>query len=913
VASTPLYPAEWESDVVLADGGTVLLRPLRPDDDDRLRTLYEQLSDESLYLRFFSAIPAPTATTLERRMPLDYRDHMILAAMLGDAMVAIARYDRLAGQDSTAEVAFTVRDDQHGRGLATVMLEHLAVIGRTNGVRRFVASVLPANRRMIGVFRDAGFEVSQHFGDGAIEVVLDIEPTPRSLAAVEGRERLAEGRSMARLLAPRTIAVVGARRREGTLGHQVLRNLLDGDFAGKIFPVNPAAATVAGLPAHPSLRAVPDAVDLVVVAVPASAVAGVVDDAASAGARGLVIVSAGFSELGEEGRQAEREVVRRARANGMRVIGPGSLGVVQTHPDVRMNALVAPFSPAAGPVAILTQSGALGLPLMARLGELGLGVSTFVSVGNKADVSGNDLLQHWEDDPATSAIVLYLETFGNPRKFARLARRIARAKPIVAVKSARSRPGARTSAAARHAGERLDVRDSTVEALFRQAGVIRVDTLEQLLDTTRVLVQQPLPAGRRVAVLANAAGTAVLTADACDAAGLDVVRLGHATQAALRPLAPPGAHVRNPVDLGTSARAEEFAAALDAVLEDGGVDAAIVTYLAPFAEETDAIAAALARDRPHRKPVVACVLGRAGTPAALRHGTGTVPSFAFPEGAALALARAAERAEWLARPTGQVPDLAVDVEQARALTAAALSGGGESARMPPADARALLDCFGIPSLPSRHVHSATDAAEAARAIGLPVAVRAVAPALAHPNDAGAVRLDVATAAEAAAAYDAVVDAATGRRDVLGSPITVDGALVQPMIERGVATIAGIVTDESFGPVVGFAVSGIAADLLGDVAVHIVPVTDRDAHDIVRGLRASPLLFGYRGRPAVAVDHLAEVLVRLGILADALPEVEAIVLDPLVVGPAQATVADVDVVLREPQLVPEAGFRRLRRA
>ncbi len=630
------YPANWESDVVLADGGTARIRPSRPDDDAGLLGLYERLSDDSIYLRFFSPVPRPTAVQLERLTSVDYVDHMVLVAQIGTDIVAVARYDRIEPRE--AEVAFAVADDEQRRGIATLLLEHLAAVARAHGIETFWADTLPGNSKMLSVFHDAGWIAESHFHDGTVRVRFAIAPTTASIGVVEARESRAESASIARLLAPRSIAVIGAGRRAGNIGHEMFRNLLEYGFEGPVYPVNPTSVSVAGVRAYASILDVPDAVDLAIVVVPAAEVLDVVRQCAEKRVRGLIVVSAGFAEEGADGKAAERELVALARSNGMRLIGPNCLGVVNTAPAVHMNATFAPARPIAGNVAFLSQSGGLGIEMMSRAGDLGIGISQFVSAGNKADVSGNDLLQYWADDAQTDVILLYLESFGNPGKFVRLARNLARTKPIVAVKSGRTAAGSR--AASSHTAA-LASSDVAVDALFRQAGVIRVDTLDELLSTAMVLAHQPIPAGRRVAIVGNAGGPGILAADACAGAGLEVAEFAPATQSALREILAPGATVRNPVDLVAGATAAQFEGALRIVLADPAIDAVLAIFVPPLVTQADDVARAIASaaEIEQDKPLLACFLGRAGVPELLRgdEGRRTIPSFAFPESAAHAL------------------------------------------------------------------------------------------------------------------------------------------------------------------------------------------------------------------------------------------------------------------------------------
>jgi acetyl coenzyme A synthetase (ADP forming)-like protein len=894
---------EWAADVVSADGRTVRIRPIRARDSEKVLQLYERLSPESMYLRFFSPVPAEMARRTERLMQVDQGEHVVIVAELGDDLVAMARYDRQSPGD-TAEVAFVVDDDHQSRGLGTLLLEHLAAIGRDQGIRRFVATTLPQNRRMLEVFRDAGYEVASRYEQGAIDVSFAIEPTGASLAAQLEREHHAEARSIAGLLAPSSIAVIGASRRPRTIGHEVLRNLLQGGFNGPTYPVNPNARAVAGVRAYPTISDVPDTVDLAVVTVPATEVPEAVRQCAAKGVRGLVIISAGFAELGRDRADAERELVELARRNGMRVVGPNCMGVINTNSAVSMNATFAPFVPTPGRIAFSSQSGALGIELLGRVAELGLGISTFVSVGNKADVSGNDLLQYWEEDADTDVILLYLESFGNPRKFARLARRVSRSKPIVAVKSGRTQAG--TRAAGSHTAA-LASSDVAVDALFLQAGVTRVDTLEELFDVAQVLAHQPLPSGRRVAIVSNGGGPGILAADACAGAGLEVPELSAETQTRLRDFASPDAGVRNPIDLVASATADTYELALRTVLGDDEVDAVIVLFVPPLVTQPDDVARAIrtAAGEAGAKPIVACFLGSHGIPDALRStqpDERSIPSFAFPESAAAALGHAAGYGAWRKRPEGAVPDFPdVNAERARAIVSERV-GSTDGVWLDGDVAQSLCDCFGLPTVRTMQVATASDAVQAAQELGCPVALKVGSGAIVHKTDAGGVHLNLASEA-------AVRDAFTAMQERLGDGM--GGAIVQPMVGAGVETIVGVTRDPLFGSLVVFGMGGTAAELVRDTALRILPITDLDAREMVRSLRTSPLLFGYRGSRPADVQALEQLLLRVGRLADELPEVAEMDCNPVIVLPDAVTVVDVKIRLVPLPPSPLPGVRRMR--
>ncbi|MGJ5891779.1 acyl-CoA synthetase [Streptomyces sp. V2] len=567
------YPAHWEADVVLRDGGTARVRPITADDAERLVSFYEQVSDESKYYRFFAPYPRLSAKDVHRFTHHDFVDRVGLAATVGGEFIATVRYDRIGpdGLPATApadeaEVAFLVQDAHQGRGVASALLEHIGAVARERGIRRFAAEVLPANSKMIKVFTDAGYTQKRSFEDGVVRLEFGLEPTERSLAVQRAREQRAEARSVRRLLAPGSVAVVGAGRAPGGVGRAVLANLRAAGFTGTLYAVNKAlpdgVEELDGVPAHRSVRDIEGPVDLAVVAVPADAVPEVVAECGEHGVQGLVVVSAGYAESGPDGRERQRELVRLARAYGMRIVGPNAFGVINTAPDVRLNASLAPETPRPGRIGLFAQSGAIGVALLSRLHRRGggvtgvTGVSTFVSSGNRADVSGNDVLQYWYDDPDTDVVLMYLESIGNPRKFTRLARRTAAAKPLVVVQGAGSAPQG-------HAVRATRLPHTTVSALLRQAGVIRVATITELVDTGLLLARQPLPAGPRVAILGNSESLGLLTYDACLSEGL-------------RPLPP--------LDLTTGASAEDFRHALTRALDDDTCDAVVVTAIPAIGE-----------------------------------------------------------------------------------------------------------------------------------------------------------------------------------------------------------------------------------------------------------------------------------------------------------------------------------------
>jgi acyl-CoA synthetase (NDP forming)/GNAT superfamily N-acetyltransferase len=853
----PAPPPHWEADVVAADGGTVHLRPITPEDADGIVGLMERSSDQTRYYRFFGPMRRLSDKDLHRFTHVDHDARVAFVVLLGDRLIGVGRYDRYPGTDD-AEVAFLIEDAHQRRGLGSVLLEHLAAAARERGITRFVAEVLSQNSTMVRVFLDAGYSAERSYADGVVHLTFPIAPTEQSLAVAHEREQRSESRSIGRLLNPGSVAVVGASNDPAKVGHAVLSNLLEYGFAGPIYPVNPAVRHVRGVPAYASVEAIPDDVDLAVVAVPADEVPGVVEACRRKNVHGLVVISGGFGETGPEGRTAERALVASARASGMRVVGPNCLGIVNTDPAVRLNASLAPDVPGRGRVGFFAQSGALGVALLERARGRGIGLSSFVSAGNRADVSGNDMLQYWASDPGTEVVLLHLESFGNPRKFARLARGIGRTKPVVAVKS-----GRHVSMTAGLAGTSVTVPEQSVAALFASAGVIRVETLAQLFDVGTLLAHQPLPEGDRVAVVGNSTAMGVLVADAVLEQGLEL------------------AHER-PVDIGTQAGPEDFRAALDAALDDDGVDAVVAVFLPPLLSGKQPFGRVLREvSRNSSKPLVANFLSTDGIPDELAvrdvegmPARGSVPSFSTPERAVIALAKVSEYARWRRRPLGVVPELSgIDEAAARAVVDGALAGAPAGRELTDEETITLLGAYGVPMLGTRRVEDVEAAVAAAEEIGYPVVLKSTAPWLRDRRDLGGMRFDLADAEDVRAAYAAIP---------AGDPV-----IVQEQAAPGVGTVVQIVDDPSFGALVSFGVGGVATDLLGDRAYRTLPLTDLDAAELVREPRAWPMLNGYRGSAPVDTPALEELLLRVARLGDDLPEVLALTLEPVIVGPADA--------------------------
>ncbi|MEV8543536.1 GNAT family N-acetyltransferase [Streptomyces sp. NPDC051572] len=776
--SSPPYPEDLERPGLVRTGRSTFVRPVRPEDADRLVAFVGGLSRATLAYRSLGPVVRARDDVIRRGAHVDYLNELALVALAGDEIAGLVRYVRDPEEPEHAEVTFTIRDDHQSEGFGRLLLEHIAAAARTRGIRVLEADVLADNTRMINVFLGSGFRVESGPPGQIVHFEIAVDPQAQAVARAERREHTAVRRSLRPLLEPRSVAVIGANRSPLTIGHEIVANLLRGGFRGSVFPVNPRAERIAGTRAYPNVRELPEVPDLALVAVRAEAVPEVVRECAEAGVKAVVVVSTGFGETGVEGRATELELARFARASGMRLVGPNCMGVVNTTPAARLAATFSPALPMPGRVAMSSQSGPLGLAVLDFARRLRLGFSGFVSVGHAVDVSTNDLLQWWEEDPETSVVLLHVETFGNPRRFARVARRVAPRKPIVAV-----HPG--------HA-------DATVDSLFAQSGVIRTRSLQELFDVALLLAHQPPPPGNRVAVITNAGGPAALTVGACEASGLRVPVLGERVRHSLRTALSPRADVTNPIDLTPTATAAHYRQALDAVLADDSIDAAVVLFMPPLADKPDEVAAAIldAAEAAPEKPVVASFLGGAGVADLLHRGELVVPTYAFPESAATSLGHAAAYQAWRSTPAGVIPDLPeVDTDRTRSLIAGCAPGA-----VPPQAAAELLDSYGISV---RDTHA-----------------------------------------------------------------------------QGPDAFLSVRADPVFGPVIAFGLTGDYADLMADVAHRITPLSDRDAREMIRSLRAAPLLDGRVGGPGVDLTALEETVLRISAMVEDLPEIESMDLRPV---------------------------------
>ena len=864
-------PKHWEADVLLRDGRTAHLRPVRPDDKQLMVEFYSRVSDESKYYRFFTPMPTLSEKDLHRFTHVDHVDRVALVVELGGQMIAIGRYDLI--RPGEAEVAFLVEDKHQGRGIGQLLLEHLAQAGRERGLHKFVAEVLPENQKMIRTFRDAGYQIVSDYEDGVMVLEFPIDPTETSVGVMISREHRAEAASIQRFLHPRSVAVIGASRRQDTIGQALVRNIVMGNFAGRVYAVNPSADAVSGLPTYPSVNDIPDDVDVAVVAVSADKVQDVVLDCAAKGVHGLVVISSGFAETGEEGRQRQRRLVGLARSYGLRLIGPNALGIINSDPDVSLNASLSTLMPVGGRAGFFCQSGALGTAILEKVNNRGLGLSTFVSAGNRADVSGNDLLQYWEEDDATEVVLLYLESIGNPRKFSRIARRVSLRKPIIAVRSGRATQGVPMG----HAVRKIAAPSQAVDAMFRQAGVIQVDTLDEMFDVAQLLAHQPLPRGRRVAVVGNSDALGLLAADAAAEVGLVV---------------------NKSMALGADAAADDFEDALDAAIDDPDVDAVVAVYIPPINVSGEDVANVLAAvGEQSDKPLVSSFLGAEGVPELLRvpdvagraAGRGSVPSYPGVEAAVRALARVVEYAMWLRTPDGPALDTSdIELGEAKQLVHDALRDHPDGVELDVEGVSRLLAAYGIEVWPELPVKTLEDAQQAGEELGWDVVLKATARHLRERPDLAHVWRNIDTAEEMRDAWETLHALITSTDDA--------GFVVQKNAPPGVPVSISSMEDPLFGPVVAFGIAGPLTELLADRSYRIPPIGRNHAAAMVREIKSSPMLFGYRGSEVVDVNLVEQLILKVAQLQHDLPQVSSLQLPLVLAGAEQITVLRASVRL-----------------
>ncbi|RPJ63226.1 MAG: GNAT family N-acetyltransferase, partial [Dehalococcoidia bacterium] len=840
---------KYSTSVVLKDGSSLHLRPIKMSDEERLLSLFNRLSKQTIYLRFHHVMSHMTKDESRRFCTVDYVNTFALVGTLGEAdqerIIAVGRYARQPGAE-IAQIAFEVEDKYQGLGIGTHLLDQLSYIARDKGITTFEAEVLAENRDMMNVLINSGFKMNKQIQGAVYLGMLDLAPTEIVEQKSFEREKFASIASLRAFLNPTSVAVIGASRRPNTIGNFVFRNLIQQNFKGVVYPVNPNADSIAAVKAYPSVLDIPGDVDLAIISIPAEKVQEVVEESARKGAKGIVILSSGFADIGPEGVARQQKLLNTIRSYGMRMLGPNCMGMINTNPDVNLNATFSAIVPPPGNIAFATQSGALGSAILMYATNLNIGLSTFVSIGNRADISSNELLQYWEDDPDTDVVLLYMENFGNPRKFTRIARSISTKKPVVAVTSNPTQiPGriisSQTSAMATD--------QAATEALFKQAGILRADTLEDLFDTGSMLANQPLPKGNRVAILSNAGGPAILTAEACKARGLVTPALSPDTISKLKSLLSPKAIIGNPIDTSSEFTIEQYHDALHLLLDDENVDMVIVIFIPPILQLSGEFAAIIREVAPlfrkQGKPLVTSFLGLKG--ARIELGSkekGYVPSYTFPESTAGALSRALEFSQRLERPFGKIPEFA-DIDKGRAasiIQSAIDKSGKDQVWLDAESILGLLDCYGIKFVTLKLARTPAEASSAAKEMGCPVAVKILSSTIPQRMEVNGVILDCRSEDEVEQAFVRISE----NMNSIGRRNDMEGVIIQQMVQGGIEVIVGVTQHPAFGPLVMFGLGGVYAELFKDVTFNIHPVTDIDAHEMVRAVKAYQMLEGWRG-------------------------------------------------------------------
>ncbi len=880
---------------LLADGTTVQIRPAVPGDFEAVKAMHEAMSPGNAYLRFFSLSRTAAEQEARRISREPGPDHAALLAVYDGQLVGVASYEvGKGGAGKTAEVAFAVADTMHHRGIATLLLEHLVSLARARQIESFTAETLSENISMLRVFSDAGLPAHSAREEGVVTITIPLPPDDTGkqleeyLDTVALRERSASVASLRPVFAPASVAVIGASRRQGTVGRSVLDNIKSGGYQGNLYAVNPNARQIAGIPCFPDVASLPETPDLALIAVPPPAVLGTAEACGARGVRGLVVLTAGLDTA------ASADLLACCRRHGMRLIGPNCFGLAV--PAIGLDATFAASNPVPGAAGLVMQSGGLGFAMVDHLSRLGIGISSFASVGNKLDVSSNDMLMWWEQDEMTKLAVLYIESFGNPRKFARTARRVGARMPVLTVHAGRSEAGQR--AAASHTAAIATPLVSR-EALFEQAGIIATPGFGELVEATALLATQPAPAGRTVAIVCNVGGAGVLAADACTDLGLTVHHPRGQVKRRLHALVPDGGSVSGPVDTTATVSRDGFRQVLELIAADEDVDAMIALVL-PTGATGDLVGAI--QDAHVPVPLAAVVLDQPEAVRLLDCGQGKIPAYGYPEAAAGALARAAAYGQWRSAPHTLVPGFGdVDVAEARAQVRAFLAQSPDGGWLPSGDCAALLRVYGIPLVATAGAHTEDDAVAAAAAAGYPVVLKAEVPGLVHKTDAGAVVLDVRGEDAVRAGY---------RRLASQFGTRLSRVLVQPMITGGTEVIVGVEDDQMFGPLVVFGLGGVATEVLADHAARLAPLTEADAGTLINSIRSAPLLHGHRGAPAADLAALRDVLMRVSRLADDLPEITELDLNPVIARPDGVVAVDARIKVT-PQVPQDPFLRRLR--
>jgi acetate---CoA ligase (ADP-forming) len=883
--SNSSYPSQYESKVILKDGSAILFRPIKQDDAEKWLEFYNSLSNRTKYLRLQYI---PHNMTIEDALRFCTVDYVNTFAFVAEAIenkekniVAVGRYAKQPSE-TTAEIAFVIEDEYHERGIGTKFIEWLALVARGNDIDTFEALVLRENEPMLSAFQNYGFHMKREIKDNTYLITFPLTKTPEVIKKKEERARTATANSLRSIMKPASVAVIGASNRPGSLGQLVFQSVLQNGFTGTVYPVTASSNSVMSVKAYRSIMDIEENIDLAVIVVPASAVLKVTDECGRKKVKGIIVISDGFQERGPEGAALERELKDTAFGYGMRIIGPNCMGMINTDPHTKLNATFSLIFPSHGNISFISQSGALGLGILQYAKNLDIGFSSYISVGNRSDIASTDMIQYWENDPDTKVILLYLESFDNPDVFSRISKRVSMKKPILAVKGGSTPAGSR--AAASHTGA-MATSNIVTEALFQQAGIIRVDTIEELFHSALVLANQPVPKGKRVAILTNGGGPGTLAADTCANNGLIVTEISAETAGKLKAVIKRDIGINNPLDLTAGATPEEFENSLKILADDKDNDAVITIYIPPAGQNITGIENAINNSikvlMNNNKPVLSCFIGQGNSKGKIMEGT-LVPYYPFPEDAALALANAARYGEMSRKEHGNVPSLTgIDQKKAKQIVRDVLMSSTERPLwIPPDGINSLFNNYGLRFAEVKLAGSAKDTAAVAAELGFPVVIKLNSSTITHKSDVGGVILNIQTAAEAENAFNEI----TAKIKKLGRENEMQGVMVQHMVKEGIEVIVGVTKDQTLGHVIMFGLGGIYAELLKDTALRLHPLTDLDAKELIDSVKMSKLLKGYRGSEPLDTASLEDLLLRISAMVESMPQITEMDLNPVKILP-----------------------------
>jgi acetate---CoA ligase (ADP-forming) len=876
------YPAQYETNVVLKDGSVILIRPVKKEDAQAWLDFYNRLSQRTVYLRLQYI---PTEMSLEDALRFCTVDYVNSFAFVAEAIeeqqkriVAIGRYSRLPNEKN-AEIAFTIEDRYQENGIGTGLMECLANVATNNEIDTFEAFVLPENKTMLTVFQDYGFHIKKVVENNILHITFPLTKTPEVEKKKAERSLNATMNSLKHIFKPRSVAVIGATSKPGVIGNRTFTTMLHSGFCGAVYPVSVSSPSVMAVKAYPSVLDIPGEVDLAIIVVPAPHVLKVVDECGRKKVRGIIVISDGFKERGEEGAALERRLRQTAFGYGMRIIGPNCMGIINTDPEVNLNATFSRTNPLKGELAFVSQSGGIGHAVLEYAKHMDIGFSSYASIGNRADIGPIDLLQYWEQDSATKVILLYLESFPDPELFSSISKRVSLSKPVLAIKGGSTPAGSRASMS--HTGS-MATSDIVADALFREAGIVRVKTINELFETAVLLASQPVPKGRRVAITTNAGGPGILAADACAYNGLKLPELSADTIKKLKTVVKRDIGMNNPLDLTAGTLPIEFAEIIKILSEDPNYDAILSIYtlptdvdIVPIEEMFDKLAPII---RQNGKSFLVCFTGQTWMKGMKTSDGHFIPYYVFAENAALALANAAKYGELKNQDAGSLPEFSdIDQEKGRQIVRTIMKRSSERPLwMSPEDMNELFKCYGIRIAETLVAETADEASKLAAKISFPVVVKLNSSTISHKTEVGGVILDVNSEQEAKDAFNEI----KARLVKIGREGEMQGVTVQHMVTTGQEVIVGVAEDPSLGHVMMFGLGGIYAELIKDTAVTLHPLTDRTASDLINSVKMAKLLKGYRGSEPLDIKSLEDLLLRLSVMIEDIPQIAEMDMNPV---------------------------------